>query len=85
MSYFVTEATFGLPVFSHPRDVGEIEKLINSLLQNDKSIHLIGVYALESVIRELFVLLRDIGYNETIYVHTVLLKFQNIMLIEVLI
>ncbi len=73
---FVTEATFGLPVFSHPRDVDEIEKLINSLLQNDKCIHLIGVYALGKCQRVIS-LLRDIGYNETIYVHTALLKISE--------
>src|SRR5580698_6083758 len=30
---FVTEATFGLPVFRHPPDTGEIERLMQSTLQ----------------------------------------------------
>ena len=43
---FITEATFALPVFRHPDDRGEIEKLINSVRQFPKSAHLVGVYAL---------------------------------------
>src|SRR5581483_7931265 len=41
---FVTEATFGLPVFRHPDDGGEIAKLLQSLRQFPERTHLIGAY-----------------------------------------
>ena len=65
---FITEATFGLPVFRHPSPQTEIAKLIASLLQSPDRAHLVGVYALgkaQRVIR----LLRDGGYNDVIYIH----------------
>ena len=33
---FITEATFGLPIFKHPDDKTEVQKLINSLEQNQR-------------------------------------------------
>jgi putative mRNA 3-end processing factor len=65
---FITEATFGLPVFNHPSPMAEIGKLLNSLRQFPGRAHLIGAYALgkaQRVIR----LLRDSGYDEPIYIH----------------
>jgi putative mRNA 3-end processing factor len=65
---FITEATFGLPVFNHPTPQAEIGKLLNSLNQFSDRAHLIGAYALgksQRVIR----LLRDNGYDEPIYIH----------------
>jgi putative mRNA 3-end processing factor len=65
---FITEATFGLPVFNHPTPQAEIGKLLNSLNQFSDRAHLIGAYALgksQRVIR----LLRDNGYEEPIYIH----------------
>jgi putative mRNA 3-end processing factor len=65
---FITEATFGLPVFNHPTPEAEIGKLLNSLSQFSDRAHLIGAYALgksQRVIR----LLRDNGYDEPIYIH----------------
>ena len=44
--FFVTEATFGLPVFRHPPTSGEIAKLLRSLVIFPDRGHLIGVYAL---------------------------------------
>jgi putative mRNA 3-end processing factor len=65
---FVTEATFGLPVFRHPPDTGEIGKLLDALRTfPDRSV-LVGAYALgkcQRVIR----LLRDQGYDAPIYLH----------------
>ncbi|KAE8234997.1 hypothetical protein A4X03_0g9949, partial [Tilletia caries] len=43
---FITEATFGLPVFHHPEPRREIEKLLRSLQQFPERSHLIGAYAL---------------------------------------
>ena len=34
---FVTEATFGLPIFSHPPDKDEIKKLLESVIKNNKN------------------------------------------------
>ena len=65
---FVSEATFGLPVFRHPDDRGEIAKLLQSLRQFPERTHLIGAYALGKAQR-LIMLLREAGYGETIYVH----------------
>jgi putative mRNA 3-end processing factor len=65
---FVTEATFGLPVFRHPDSAHEIDKLLRSVAQFPERSHLVGVYALgkaQRVIR----LLREAGYDRTIYVH----------------
>jgi putative mRNA 3-end processing factor len=65
---FVSEATFGLPVFRHPDDAGEIQKLLQSQKQFPERTHLIGAYALGKAQR-LIMLLREAGYDETIYVH----------------
>jgi putative mRNA 3-end processing factor len=65
---FVSEATFGLPVFRHPPDHEEIAKLLQSLEQFPERTHLIGVYALGKAQR-LIRLLREGGYDAPIYVH----------------
>jgi len=65
---FVTEATFGLPVFRHPPDGEEIQKLLKSLRQFPERTHLVGAYALGKAQR-LICLLREAGYDQTIYVH----------------
>ena len=44
---FITEATFGLPVFRHPTAAGEIAKLLHrSVAAFPSARHLVGVYAL---------------------------------------
>ena len=65
---FVSEATFALPVFRHPDDRGEIEKLLKSMTQFPERTHLVGAYSLgkaQRVIR----LLREAGYGERIFLH----------------
>jgi putative mRNA 3-end processing factor len=65
---FVTEATFGLPVFVHPVDADEIAHLLGSVHRNPERAHLVGVYALgkcQRVIR----LLREAGWDAPIFVH----------------
>lgn len=65
---FVTEATFGLPVFRHPLAAEEIGKLLRSLQQFPERTHLAGAYPLgkaQRVIR----LLREAGYDEAIWLH----------------
>ncbi len=65
---FITEATFGLPVFRHPDDAGEIARLLRSVAQFPERTHLIGAYALGKAQR-IIRLLREAGWDRTIHVH----------------
>jgi len=65
-----------LPIFSHPFDKDEIKKLLESVIKNNEKPHLIGVYALGKCQRILS-LLRDAGYDETIYLHGALMKITD--------
>lgn len=65
---FVTEATFGLPVFRHPETHDEMDKLLAALRAEPDRCVLVGAYALgkaQRVIREL----RDLGFDDPIYIH----------------
>ena len=65
---FITEATFGLPVFRHPPIGEEIVKLLKARADNPDRCVLIGAYALgkaQRVIAEL----RLAGYAEPIWLH----------------
>lgn len=65
---FVTEATFALPVFRHPDDRGEIQRLLKSVALFPERTHLVGAYALGKAQR-VIALLREAGYEKTIYIH----------------
>jgi putative mRNA 3-end processing factor len=65
---FVTEATFGLPVFRHEPDAREIGRLLTSLATFPERTHLIGVYSLGKCQR-LIALLRQAGYGRPIWLH----------------
>lgn len=65
---FISEATFGLPVFVHPSDKEEIGRLMHSLSQFPERAHLVGAYALGKAQR-VICLLREAGWERTIYVH----------------
>ncbi len=65
---FVTEATFGLPVFRHSRTELEIAKLIASRDLFPERAHLVGAYALGKAQR-VMALLREAGYDRPIYIH----------------
>ncbi len=74
---FVTEATFGLPVFRHPPDTGEIARLLQSVAQFPDRCHVVGAYSLgkaQRVIR----LLREAGWDRTLYVHGALEKLNEL-------
>jgi putative mRNA 3-end processing factor len=73
---FITEATFGLPVFRHPPDREEIGRLLKSVEQFPDSAHLIGAYALGKAQRVMR-LLRDCGYERPIYIHGALAKISQ--------
>ena len=65
---FITEATFGLPVFRHPDDRDEIARLLRSVAQFPERSHLVGAYALGKAQR-IIRLLREGGWDKTLYVH----------------
>lgn len=64
----VTEATFGLPVFRHEPDIGEIAKLLASLRTFPERTHLVGAYGLGKCQR-IIALLRRAGYDAPIWLH----------------
>ena len=65
---FITEATFGLPVFRHPDAAGEVHKLLASLALFPQRAHLVGVYALGKAQR-VIAHLREAGYDRPLHVH----------------
>lgn len=65
---FVSEATFGLPVFRFPGASDEVAKLLRSVALFPERTHLVGAYALGKAQR-IICLLREAGYDRTIYVH----------------
>jgi putative mRNA 3-end processing factor len=69
---FITEATFALPVFRHPSDRHEIDKLLHSLHLYPERCQLVGVYALGKCQR-VVALLRAAGYDAPVYMHGALL------------
>lgn len=74
---FVTEATFGLPIFKHPPIDQEVNKLLSSLALFPERCHLVGVYALGKCQRVILAL-RELGYHKPIYIHGALLKLCNL-------
>ena len=65
---FVTEATFGLPVYHHEPDHAEVAKLLASLRDFPERTHQVGVYGLGKCQR-LIALLRAQGYDRPIWLH----------------
>lgn len=65
---FVTEATFGLPVFRHGPPETEVAKLLASRALFPERAHLVGVYGLGKCQR-LIRLLREAGHDRPIYLH----------------
>src|SRR6478609_8637873 len=65
---FVTEATFGLPVFRHPDTGSEVDRLLGRLHENPERCILVGAYALGKAQR-LMAEMRCRGYDAPIYIH----------------
>ncbi|MGB5901678.1 MAG: ligase-associated DNA damage response exonuclease [Xanthobacteraceae bacterium] len=65
---FITEATFGLPVFRHPDAAHEVRKLLDSVRLFPERAHLVGAYSLGKAQR-VIALLRAAGYDAPIYLH----------------
>ncbi len=65
---FITEATFGLPVFRHGDPLAEIGKLLDSVALFPERAHIVGAYPLGKGQR-VIALLRQAGYDRPIYIH----------------
>ncbi len=65
---FITEATFGLPVFRHGNADGEIAKLLASVALFPERAHLVGAYSLGKAQR-VIAMIRAAGYDAPIYLH----------------
>jgi putative mRNA 3-end processing factor len=65
---FITEATFGLPVFRHGDAAEQVKKLLSSVALFPERAHLVGAYSLGKAQR-VIALLRASGYDAPIYLH----------------
>jgi putative mRNA 3-end processing factor len=65
---FISEATFGLPVFRHPPAGEEVKRLLASVAMFPERAHLVGAYSLGKAQR-VVALIRAAGYHEPIYLH----------------
>src|ERR1700704_3413908 len=65
---FITEATFGLPVFRHGDAAGEVKKLLASVALFPERAHLVGAYSLGKAQR-MMALIRKARYAAPIYLH----------------
>src|SRR5258705_6944932 len=65
---FITEATFGLPVFRHGDPDGEIARLLHSVALFPERAHLVGAYSLGKAQR-VIALIRRAGHDRPIYLH----------------
>jgi putative mRNA 3-end processing factor len=74
---FVSEATFGLPVFVFPEPEIEIAALLASVAQFPERTHLVGAYALGKAQR-LIRLLREAGHEGVIYVHGAMARLNGL-------
>ena len=74
---FITEATFGLPVFRHPDTGAEIDRLMKRLHDEPGRCVLVGAYALgkaQRVVKEL----RNRGHSDPIYYHGAMERLCNL-------
>lgn len=73
---FITEATFGLPVFRHGDAADEIRKLLASVALFPERAHLVGAYSLGKAQR-VIALIRAAGYDAPIYLHGAMEKITH--------
>lgn len=65
---FISEATFGLPVFHHPPPGREVARLLDAVRLFPERTHIIGAYSLGKAQR-MMTLLRSGGYDAPLLVH----------------
>jgi putative mRNA 3-end processing factor len=73
---FITEATFGLPVFRHGDASEQIKKLLVSVALFPERAHLVGAYSLGKAQR-VIALLRQAGHDAPIYLHGAMEKITS--------
>jgi putative mRNA 3-end processing factor len=73
---FITEATFGLPVFRHGNAADEVRKLLASVALFPERAHLVGAYSLGKAQR-VIAMLRAAGYDAPIYLHGAMEKITH--------
>ena len=73
---FITEATFGLPVFRHGHAADEVKKLLDSVALFPERAHLVGAYSLGKAQR-VIALIRQAGYEAPIYLHGAMEKITH--------
>lgn len=73
---FISEATFGLPVFRHPPAEAEVAKLLESVRLFPERTHIVGAYSLGKAQR-VMALIREAGYRRPIYIHGALEKLTD--------
>lgn len=74
---FITEATFGLPVFIHPPTPEEVAKLLTARDANPDRCILVGAYALGKAQRVLAEL-REAGYDRPVFIHGALARLTQL-------
>ncbi|WP_395645451.1 ligase-associated DNA damage response exonuclease [Terricaulis sp.] len=74
---FITEATFGLPVFKHPSAEHEVRKLLASVAMFPERAHLVGAYSLGKAQR-VMATLRQCGWDKPIFVHGALVELTEL-------
>jgi putative mRNA 3-end processing factor len=65
---FISEATFGLPVFRHPDPRHEVAKLLHSCRTFPERAHLVGAYSLGKAQR-MMALILEAGWERPIWLH----------------
>ena len=78
---FITEATFGLPVFRHPDTRLEVERLLASCRLFPERAHLVGAYSLGKAQR-LMALIRQAGWDRPIWIHGAMEKITDYYISE---
>jgi putative mRNA 3-end processing factor len=73
---FITEATFGLPVFRHGHAADEVQKLLASVALFPERAHLVGAYSLGKAQR-VIALIRKARYAAPVYLHGAMEKITN--------
>ncbi len=78
---FITEATFGLPVFRHPPAHAEVGKLLESVRLFPERTHIVGAYSLGKAQR-VMALIREAGYERPLYLHGAMEKLTEFYISE---
>lgn len=74
---FISEATFGLPVFRHPDARHEVARLLASCREFPDRAHLVGAYSLGKAQR-LMALIHAAGWERPIYIHGAMEKITDL-------